>query len=64
MPADLDVYAPERWRDDALFRPEVRMAYKNLLAQGWMDALRLQRCAVADFSPAAQSGDHRRADRA
>src|ERR1700755_3538257 len=24
MPSDLDVYAPERWRDDALFRPEVR----------------------------------------
>ncbi len=24
MPTDLDVYAPERWRDDALFRPEVR----------------------------------------
>ena len=25
MPTDLDVYAPERWLDDALFRPEVRM---------------------------------------
>ena len=24
MPTDLDVYASERWRDDALFRPEVR----------------------------------------
>jgi exodeoxyribonuclease III len=24
MPTDLDVYAPERWVDDALFRPEVR----------------------------------------
>ena len=24
IPTDLDVYAPERWRDDALFRPEVR----------------------------------------
>jgi len=22
MPTDLDVYAPERWIDDALFRPE------------------------------------------
>ncbi|CUX71498.1 exodeoxyribonuclease III (EXOIII) (AP endonuclease VI), xthA (fragment) [Agrobacterium sp. NCPPB 925] len=21
MPTDLDVYKPERWRDDALFRP-------------------------------------------
>jgi len=27
MPTDLDVYAsPERWVDDALFRPEVREA--------------------------------------
>jgi exodeoxyribonuclease-3 len=40
MPTDLDVYAPERWRDDALFRPEVREAYRRLLDQGWTDALR------------------------
>lgn len=40
MPTDLDVYAPERWRDDALFRPEVRAAYAKLLAQGWTDSLR------------------------
>ncbi|WP_292037121.1 MULTISPECIES: exodeoxyribonuclease III [unclassified Brevundimonas] len=40
MPTDLDVYAPERWRDDALFRPEVREAYARLLDQGWCDALR------------------------
>jgi exodeoxyribonuclease-3 len=40
IPTDLDVYAPERWRDDALFRPEVRSAYQRLLDQGWTDALR------------------------
>lgn len=40
MPTDLDVYAPERWRDDALFAPEVREAYADLVAQGWTDALR------------------------
>jgi exodeoxyribonuclease III len=40
IPTDLDVYAPERWRDDALFRPEVRAAYQRLLSQGWVDALR------------------------
>ncbi|MBJ6135307.1 exodeoxyribonuclease III [Ochrobactrum sp. Q0168] len=40
MPTDLDVYAPERWRDDALFRPEVRKAYAQLVAQGWTDAVR------------------------
>jgi exodeoxyribonuclease III len=40
MPTDLDVYKPERWLDDALFRPEVRTAYAELVAQGWTDALR------------------------
>jgi exodeoxyribonuclease-3 len=40
MPTDLDVYKPERWTDDALFRPEVRDAFHRLVAQGWTDALR------------------------
>jgi len=40
MPTDLDVYKPERWLDDALFRPEVRKAYADLLKQGWTDGLR------------------------
>lgn len=40
IPSDLDVYAPERWRDDALFAPEVRAAYQKLLDQGWTDAIR------------------------
>jgi exodeoxyribonuclease-3 len=40
MPTELDVYKPERWVDDALFRPEVRAAFHRLTAQGWTDALR------------------------
>lgn len=40
MPADLDVYKPERWVDDALFRPEVRSLFHRLVALGWTDALR------------------------
>jgi exodeoxyribonuclease III len=40
MPTELDVYKPERWLDDALFRPEVRLAFKTLVAQGWTDAVR------------------------
>ena len=40
MPTDLDVYKPERWRDDALFRPEVRAAFAKLIKQGWTDAVR------------------------
>lgn len=40
MPTELDVYKPERWVDDALFRPEVRAAFKELQEQGWTDAIR------------------------
>jgi exodeoxyribonuclease-3 len=40
IPADIDVYKPERWVDDALFRPETRAAYHGLLEQGWIDAVR------------------------
>lgn len=40
IPTELDAYKPERWVDDALFRPEVRAAFQNLVAQGWTDALR------------------------
>ncbi len=40
MPTEMDVYKPERWVNDALFRPEVRAAFKNLVGQGWTDAIR------------------------
>lgn len=40
IPRELDAYKPERWVDDALFFPESRAAYQNLLKQGWTDAIR------------------------
>ncbi len=40
MPAEKDVYKPEKFKEDALFLPEVRKAFDNLLKQGWTDALR------------------------
>lgn len=40
IPSEHDVYKPERWVDDALFRPETRAAFQKLLGQGWTDALR------------------------
>jgi exodeoxyribonuclease-3 len=40
MPTELDVYKPERWLTDALFRPETRAAFERLVAQGWTDSLR------------------------
>ena len=40
MPTGIDVYKPERWVQDALFRPETRAAFKTLVDQGWTDAIR------------------------
>lgn len=40
IPTDRDVYKPERWLTDALFRPETRAAFEQLVAQGWTDAIR------------------------
>jgi exodeoxyribonuclease III len=40
IPTERDVYKPERWVDDALFRVEVREAFAALLKQGWIDAVR------------------------
>jgi exodeoxyribonuclease III len=40
IPTERDVYKPERWVDDALFRVEVREAFARLLKQGWTDAIR------------------------
>ena len=40
IPTEIDAYKPERWVEDALFRPETRAAFKRLLDQGWTDAIR------------------------
>ena len=40
MPAEIDVYKPERWGNDALFRPETRAAFRRIIEQGWTDAIR------------------------
>ena len=40
IPTEMDVHKPEKWVDDALFRPEVRQAFKDLVGQGWTDAIR------------------------
>jgi exodeoxyribonuclease-3 len=40
IPTDLDAYKPERWVKDALFAPEAREKFDELVAQGWTDAIR------------------------
>jgi exodeoxyribonuclease-3 len=40
IPADEDVYKPERWKTDALFAPEAKEKFRELVAEGWTDAIR------------------------
>jgi len=40
IPTEMDCHKPESWVKDALFFPETRAAYKNLVDQGWTDAIR------------------------
>jgi exodeoxyribonuclease-3 len=40
MPTDLDTYKPEKYINNALFRPEARELFQALIKQGWTDAIR------------------------
>ncbi|WP_422928079.1 exodeoxyribonuclease III [Singulisphaera sp. PoT] len=40
IPDEQDADRPERWVHDALFLPETRDDYRQLLSQGWTDAIR------------------------
>ena len=40
IPTETDVYKPERWAKDALFSPAAREKYRELVSQGWIDAIR------------------------
>lgn len=40
IPEEVDVYKPERVKDDALFQPESRQAFQQLLDLGWTDTIR------------------------
>lgn len=40
VPTDEDIYDGRSWRRNALLQPEARAAYRRLLDQGWLDALR------------------------
>ncbi|KPF67681.1 exodeoxyribonuclease III [Bosea sp. AAP35] len=39
-PTDLDIYRTTSWTNDALLHPQSRLAFAELVAQGWTDALR------------------------
>lgn len=42
IPEPQDAARPEAWKDDALFRPESRAAFRRVLNLGFYDAFRLQ----------------------
>jgi exodeoxyribonuclease-3 len=41
VPTDQDIYPTKSWDKDALLQPESRAAYAHILAQGWVDAIRM-----------------------
>jgi exodeoxyribonuclease-3 len=40
VPTDFDIYNAWWWRSDAVMQPEAREAWRRLLDQGWIDAVR------------------------
>jgi hypothetical protein len=40
VPPALDIYPTKSWAKDALVQPESRVAFRRLLEQGWVDAVR------------------------
>jgi len=40
VPTDRDIYPTRSWDRDALLAPECRAAFRRLLEQGWVDAIR------------------------
>lgn len=50
MPAELDVYKPQKYINNALYRPESREAFEAILKQGWTDAVRKLHPATPEYS--------------
>lgn len=42
IPEPRDAEFPEKWTEDALFLPESRAAFRALMNQGWLDAIRIR----------------------
>ena len=50
VPTDADIYKPDSWRDNALLQPGARQAFAEVLAQGWVDALKTLHPQRAGFT--------------
>lgn len=63
IPEDKDCYAPKAWKDDALFQPESKAAFRKLLNLGLYDAFRALHTAAGqytfwDYQAGAWQKDH------
>ncbi|MDX1485683.1 MAG: exodeoxyribonuclease III [Alphaproteobacteria bacterium] len=63
IPEEGDVWDPERWRDDALFRIEVRRKFREILNLGYTESFRalhseLGRYSFWDYQGGAWQKDH------
>lgn len=50
IPREIDCHDPEAWRDDALFLPQSRGAFRSLLNLGFYDALRIHNKAERQYT--------------
>ncbi|MEM1102394.1 MAG: exodeoxyribonuclease III, partial [Pseudomonadota bacterium] len=50
IPQPEDAKRPDAWRDDALFRPEARAAYREILALGFTEAFRARTQGAGHYS--------------
>ena len=63
IPTDDDVHDPAAWADDALFRPQTRAAFREILWLGYTDAFRVldpspHRYTFWDYQGGAWQRDH------
>jgi exodeoxyribonuclease-3 len=50
IPEDIDVWEPEGWRDDALFRMEVRAKFREILNLGYTESYRALHSQMGRYS--------------
>ncbi len=50
IPQAEDAARPEAWREDALFRPDTRAAFRRLVHQGWTEAFRTRVTGPGHYS--------------
>lgn len=50
VPTDHDIYATTSWADNALLQPQSRAAFRRLLDQGWVDAMRARHPTEAIYT--------------